>query len=282
MYADFSPFKNIELTDADFKKISTLIYKLCGINLQEGKKELVRARLGKRIREGRFPSFRDYYQYVIQDPSGHELVHFLDSISTNFTSFFREQPHFDYLRTEILPEWMTAKKGLNSRMRIWSAGCSSGEEPYSIAITLLEALENPAAWNIQILASDLSSKVLRVAQGGVYEKERIATLPVNLKKKYFLHGESGWQNYVRVKDSLKQYIEFKRLNLMEPFLFNEPFDCIFCRNVMIYFDKSTQTDLVNRFHNHLVEGGVLFIGHSESLAGILHRFQYVKPAVYRK
>ena len=271
-----------EMTDADFKKISGLVYDLCGINLNEGKKELVKARLGKRMRSGQFQSFRDYYQYVVQDQTGQELVHLLDSISTNFTSFSREQKHFDYIQSELLPALIARKKSNGNRILFWSAGCSSGEEPYSIAITLLEALPNLETCTLKILSTDLSSKVLKIAASGIYPHERIRTISPALTKKYFLKGENSWQGYVKVKEPLKKYIEFRRLNLMEPFSFPEPFDCIFCRNVMIYFDKKVQTSLVNRFYESLAKGGVLLIGHSESLTGIQHRLRYVRPAIYQK
>jgi chemotaxis protein methyltransferase CheR len=278
--AEIPQLQNVEMTDADFKKISSLVYDLCGIHLNDGKKELVKARLGKRIRGGGFPSFRDYYQYVVQDQTGEELVHMLDSISTNFTSFFREQKHFDYLRSELLPGLSSGKK--EKKIRFWSAGCSSGEEVYSIDITLLETLENPSAWDLKILATDLSSKVLKMAASGIYARERIQSIHLALVKKYFLRGQDPWQGYVKVKDVLKKYVSFRRLNFMERFSFPEPFDCIFCRNVMIYFDKRTQASLVNRFYANLTKGGVLFFGHSESLAGIQHPFRYVKPAIYQK
>lgn len=275
-------FKNIELTDTEFEKISRLVYDQCGINLSDGKKELVKARLGKRIRLGQFKSFRDYYQYVIKDPSGQELVHLLDSISTNFTFFFREQKHFDYLRSEFLPELMKRKRNNGSKLRFWSAGCSSGEEPYSIAITLLEAISNPLVWDIVILGTDISTKALKTAATGVYHKERVQPLSQALVRKYFLRGERAYQDYVKVKDHVRQYIQFKRLNLMEPFHLNETFDCIFCRNVMIYFDKKTQANLIHHFYERLGEGGVLLIGHSESLTGIPHPFNYVRPSIYKK
>ncbi len=280
MRAEISQLQNVEMTEAEFKKISGLIYNLCGIHLNDGKKELVKARLGKRIRSGHFHSFRDYYEYVVRDQTGQELVHMLDSISTNFTSFFREEKHFNYLQSELLPGLISGKK--EKKIRFWSAGCSSGEEVYSIVITLLETLENPSAWDLKILATDLSSKVLRMAASGIYAKERIRSIPPDLIRKYFLRGEDHWQDYVKVKDVLKRYVSFRRLNFMEPFLFPEPFDCIFCRNVMIYFDKRTQASLVNRFYENLTKGGVLLIGHSESLAGIQHPFRYVKPAIYQK
>jgi chemotaxis protein methyltransferase CheR len=272
----------LELTDTEFEKISRLVYEQCGINLSEGKKELVKARLGKRIRSSQFGSFRDYYQHVMKDDSGQELVQLLDAIATNFTFFFREQEHFAYLRSEILPGLMERKRSNGRELRFWSAGCSSGEEPYSIAITLLEEVKHPQGWSLSILATDISTKALKTAESGVFHKERVQSIPSPMVKKYFLKGDRNWQDYVRVKDHVKQHIRFERLNFMEPFHFKEPFDCIFCRNVMIYFDKKTQGDLVNRFYGSLEKGGFLFIGHSESLAGISHPFRYIRPAVYKK
>jgi chemotaxis protein methyltransferase CheR len=282
LYNQEQPVSEFQLTQADFEKFSRLVYEQSGISLHDGKKELIKARLSKRVRQGRFKSFRDYYQYVVQDDSGEELVFLLDSISTNLTSFFREPSHFDYLKNELLPRWKTARKGSDPQIRVWSAGCSSGEEVYSISITLQEGLEHPEQWKIKILATDLSTKVLKKAMAGIYEQDRIRKIPAPLIKKYFLKGDHQWREYVKVKNRLRDPVEFKRFNLMEPFPFKEPFDCIFCRNVMIYFDKKTQEILVNRFYQCLGPEGVLFIGHSESLTGIPHPFKYVKPAIYKK
>jgi chemotaxis protein methyltransferase CheR len=271
-----------EFTEADFIKISRLVYEQCGINLHDGKKELVKARLGKRIREGNFCTFRDYFDYVINDKSGEEMIQLLDSISTNFTHFFRENQHFDYLKNNFIP-FQKSRTGRNSKkVRIWSAGCSTGEEPYTIAITLLESLSLGSGWDLKILATDLSTKVLSTAQAGVYLREKVQSLSPDLVRKYFLRGENQWQNYVKIKPLVKSIVTFQRLNFMESFSFNEPFDCIFCRNVMIYFDKETRTHLVNRFYKQLEKGGIFFIGHSESLSGMEHPFHYVKPATYKK
>ena len=276
------PVSEFELTQADFEKFSRLVYEQSGISLHDGKKELIKARLSKRVRQGRFRSFLDYYQYVVQDDSGEELVFLLDSISTNLTSFFREQSHFDYLKNELLPRWTAGRKSRDPRIRVWSAGCSSGEEVYSISITLLEGLAHPEKWKIKIMATDLYTKMLKKAIAGIYEQDRIRNIPSALIKKYFLKGDHQWREYVKVKTMLRDPVEFKRFNLMEPFPFQEPFDCIFCRNVMIYFDKKTQETLVNRFYQCLDPEGVLFIGHSESLTGIPHPFKYIKPAIYKK
>ncbi len=271
-----------ELSDSDFAKISHLVYEECGINLHNGKKELVKARLGKRIRNGAFKSFREYYQYVVGDPSGQEMRYLLDAISTNFTSFFREPKHFEFLRSEFLPERIARNEKNGKKLRFWSAGCSSGEEAYTIAIILLETIPHSSTWDLKVVATDLSTKVLKIAEAGIYDFNRVQSLPPPWIKKYFLRGQDHWRNCVKVKSQLGQYIQFRRLNLMESFRFPEPFDCIFCRNVMIYFDKKTQTALVNRLHGCLEKGGILFIGHSESLTGIDHPFDYLKPAVYQK
>jgi chemotaxis protein methyltransferase CheR len=279
---NFNVSHSVDITDGEFQRIGRLVYDQCGINLSDGKRELVKARLGKRIRNGSFKSFQDYYQHVLNDESGQELVHLLDSITTNYTFFFREQRHFDCLRLEILPELIDRKKNDGRKLRFWSAACSSGEEPYSIAMTLLDAIEHPFGWDISILGTDISTKALKVAESGVYSKERIQSLPTSLIKRYFLKGESHWKDYVKVKDEVRRLVQLRRLNFMEPFGFHESFDCIFCRNVMIYFDKKTQADLVNRLYGCLDAGGFLLIGHSESLTGISHPFRYVRPSVYRK
>jgi chemotaxis protein methyltransferase CheR len=274
--------ETIELTETDFARFSRLVYDQSGISLHDGKKELVKARLGKRIRQGNFSSFREYYDFVVSDPTGEELIQLLNSISTNFTHFFRENQHFDYLKQEVIPA-LKKKMGHNLRkIRIWSAGCSTGEEPYTIAITLLETRDNTANWMPEILATDLSTKVLGCARSGIYERKKIQTLTQELTRKYFLRGENQWRDYVKVKPSVKNVVTFQRFNLMDTLTQKEPFDCIFCRNVMIYFDKETRKALVNRFYNNLEKGGHLFIGHSESLTGMDHPFQYVKPAIYKK
>ncbi len=282
MFPNQSNHQSPEFTEADFIKFSRLVYDQSGISLSESKKELVKARLGKRIRKGKFQSFGAYYNHVINDQSGEEMILLLDSISTNFTHFFRENHHFEYLKNQLVPQIKDRTGRAQKKIRIWSAGCSSGEEPYSIAITLLESLGPGHDWDLKILATDISTKVLTNAQSGIYLKEKIEALPTSLTKKYFLRGENQWQNYVKVKSPLKSVVQFQRLNLMDSFSFNDPFDCIFCRNVMIYFDKKTRENLVNRLYDHLEKEGVLFIGHSESLTGIEHPFIYVKPAIYKK
>jgi chemotaxis protein methyltransferase CheR len=272
-----------DLSDRDFSRLSALVYEKCGINLHDGKKALVRARLGKRLRQKGFQSFKQYYQFLVNEDSGDELIHMLDAISTNLTSFFREEKHFDFLVKEIFPTYQKARKGRRlTSLRFWSAGCSSGEEAYTLGICLLEYLENPASYDIRILASDISTKVLTKAMQGIYPESRVENVSHTMLRKYFQQGQGNRNGFFKVKPKLKNMVEFRRLNLMEPFPFNGTIHVIFCRNVMIYFDKKTQENLINKFYSRLVSGGFLLIGHSESLTGISHRFKYIKPTVYQR
>ncbi len=263
------------LSPREFDQITELAYRTCGIDLKNGKQELVQARLGRKIRQGQFGSFKQYYDHVVTDTTGEELIALLDALTTNFTSFLREPAHFDFLRRTIAP-------GLKDQIRIWSAACSTGEEPYTIAFSLLEELGTPAASRIHILASDISSRALAAAERGVYEAERFKEFPKDWLSKYLLRGSDRWEGWFRVKPPVRRMIEFRRLNLMETFRPSQLFHVIFCRNVMIYFNKKTQEQLVNRFAACLKPGGYLLIGHSESLTGVEHPYTYVKPAVYRK
>lgn len=272
-----------ELSVRDFNQFRSLVYEKCGINLGDGKIDLVRARLSKRLRQIGMNSFREYYRLVTEDSSGAELVCLMDAISTNLTSFFREKKHFDFMTDHILPG-ISGKpvSGQAREFRVWSAGCSSGEEPYSISISLNEFAESSPGFTFSILATDISTKVLDKAIAGVYDYERLAGMPTGTRNRFFLRGNGKMDGYVKVKPRLRKAVTFKRLNLMEPFPFRENFDLIFCRNVMIYFDKPTQEKLVSKYHESLRPGGHLFIGHSESLMGITHSFQYVQPTIYRK
>lgn len=273
--------KGYVLTDKDFDNFRKLIYKASGIYLNRSKKELVHARLSKRLRQTEFKSFKEYYQFVKKGDSGAELVHLIDAISTNLTNFFREPAHFKYLTKEVFPEIFAGPKS-SLRVRFWNAGCSTGEEPYSLAFTLLKHLHNPADLNVKILATDISTRVLQKAMSGVYAKDRLINIPGLDRKKYFNTVRQGKNGYYRVKDSIRDLITFRHLNLMEPFPFKEIFDVIMCRNVMIYFDRGVQETLVNKFYNCLKPGGYFLIGHSESLTRIKQPFKYMKPTIYRK
>ncbi|MEN6427681.1 MAG: protein-glutamate O-methyltransferase [Phycisphaerales bacterium] len=275
--------QEVALGEQEFRLISDLVYKHCGINLHDGKKELVRARLAKRLREGNFGNFSDYIRYVLEDSTGREFSILVDSLSTNLTKFFREDQHFEYLRSQFLPRVLAAKQGRHDlRIRGWSAGCSTGEEPYSIAITLLEAVAGKGRWDVKLLATDVSTRVLERAQEGIYEADRVEPIPLPLRSKYLVRKKERGRDLYEVGDTLHNMVLFRYLNLMEDWPVKGPLDFIFCRNVMIYFDKPTQGRLINRYYDLLASGGVLFTGHSESLTGIEHKFRYVQPTIYSK
>lgn len=271
-----------DLKDVDYERISRLVYEQCGINLHEGKKELVKARLGKRLREGNFQSFGDYYRYVTTNDGTAELISMIDSLSTNLTFFFREESHFDKLRNIIkLMVKTPSQERLSENLRIWSAGCSTGEEPYSLAMTVCESI-NGLSGDVKIMATDISTRVLQTAGNGIYGKERLKNVPPAILKKYFQMGSGSCEGQFRIKKIIRDMVQFSRFNLMETPPPNYRFDIIFCRNVMIYFDKGTQEALVSRFYHCLNKGGHLFVGHSESLTGLSHELKYVEPSVYRK
>ena len=260
----------------EFTQVRRMMHENFGVDLQ-GKEVLIEARLGKKMRELGHRSFRQYYEYVQQDKTGEALTAMVDALTTNHTSFFREPQHFDFLRTVVVPAW---KPG--SPLRIWSAACSTGEEPYSIAFTMLEAMGPSAADSLQILATDISSRVLSTASRGMYPASRFQSLPPDLLRRHLLKGFGEAEGQYLVKKEVRARIEFRRLNLMEDFSGVGMFPVIFCRNVMIYFDQPTQQRLVTRLAAQLEEGGHLLIGHAESLNGIDHGLQYVCPATYRK
>jgi len=271
----------MELKQADFQKISRLVYDQSGISLNEGKKELVKARLGKRLKEGNFTSFTDYYRYITTEEGQDELILMLDSISTNLTYFFRESAHFDKLQS-ILPPMMDDK--LHNRQRklqIWSAACSSGEEPYSIGIFARELLAEKAS-SVSILATDISTRVLKTAVHGIFPKDRMKNVSDPILKKYFQYGSGKRVGLYRIKEDIRSMVRFLRFNLMASPPSDFVSDIIFCRNVMIYFDKPTQEKLINRLYKTLNAGGYFFIGHSESLTGLNHLFKYIGPSIYQK
>lgn len=269
-----------DLSAKEFDRFRALIYEHSGINLTDDKRDLLRARLGKRMRQQGLASYDDYLKMIDRDKSGQEIIHLIDAVSTNVTFFFREQAHFDFLKTVVLPGIRKkAGPGGRSRIRFWSAGCSTGEEPYSLAMTvspLIEAMGN--RWDLKILASDISTKVLTKAKLGVYSRTTVKGLNQTHIDEFF----TGGNGTLMVRPEIKSLITFARVNLQKKFPFRGPFDVIFCRNVMIYFDQATQERLVAKFYDYLTPGGFLFIGHSENLSMVRHQFSYVKPAVYRK
>jgi chemotaxis protein methyltransferase CheR len=266
----------IELEKVHFEKISQMVYRLTGINLHPGKQELVKARLTKRLRVLGLKSFDEYIEYLEDDNPDGELMALIEAMTTNKTSFFREHQHFDYLCRQIVPRIR------NRKIRVWSAGCSSGEEAYSTAILLNETIPDIALWDIRILATDLASRMLACARKGIYDTRSLQDLPPLLISKYLKCIKTSPVKRYQVIEPLRRQVHFARLNLMGEWPMRGTFDVIFCRNVMIYFDKRTREQLINRFWKLLKPGGHLFVGHSESLASSQHKFRYVQPAIYMK
>jgi chemotaxis protein methyltransferase CheR len=272
-----------ELRDGLFQRFSQLVYERCGINLHAGKKALLQARLNRRLRQTGIGSYEEYFKLITSEENTGEFIHFLDSISTNLTYFFREPQHFDFLDKVALPELIAKKqKERDSKIRIWSAGCSTGEEPYSLAMCMLGHLQEPGRWDLRILATDISTRTLELASNGVYSEEKVQKVPASLRQINFnkLACSNGRPEYA-IAPHVKRLVTFHRLNLKDPYPFSGRFDFIFCRNVMIYFDKKTQQELVNRMTAFLTRGGYFYVGHSESLTGLVHKLTYVRPAVYQ-
>lgn len=252
------------LSTKEFKFICSLVYDNTGIVLDERKREMVYRRLMRRTRELRIGSFSEYCN-LLGAANSDELPSFINAITTNLTSFFRENHHFEYLAQTFFPEHM-AKFSASKRLRIWSAACSTGEEPYSLAITLMNAMGTSLAnWDAKILATDLDTEVLTTAKNGVYKIDRIKDLSLDMRKRWFRKGKGEHNNLVRVDPALQQLITFKQLNLLTDWPVRGPFDVIMCRNVLIYFDKETQRKLVSRYFELLRDGGLLILGHSESI-----------------
>ncbi len=271
--------REFEYTQADFDYIRKLVYDISGINLSDVKKDMVYSRLARRLRALGLPNFASYCKYLDSHRSD-ELVNAINAITTNLTHFFREHHHFETLKNEVLPELIT-KKPRGSRLRIWSAGCSTGEEPYSIAMTVRDAMPNFKSWDAKILATDLDSNVIAHCNDGIYDVKRIEPVDEKLVRKWFKPIPDN-SNKVKVSSELASDITFKVLNLMEHWPIRGPFDVIFCRNVVIYFDKPTQQKLFKRFYDLLAPGGYLFLGHSEQLGPIQKQFEALGKTSFRK
>lgn len=270
------------ISDKEFTQIRELVYSRFGINLTEQKRALVTGRLNKVLREGGYETFQSYIDYIKDDDSGTSLSLLVDRISTNHTYFYREPEHFKYFSSTVMPHIIQSQQNrAQKQLRIWIAGCSSGEESYMLAMLVREAL-GPAisTWDIGLLATDISTVALGKAENGLYTEENIAHMPVNMKNKYFSKtGDGGFQ----VKDTVRNMITHRRMNLMRPqFPFKGTFQVIFCRNVMIYFDQQTRDTLLRKFAKFLDPGGFFFIGHSETLGRSNNHFSYVMPAAYRR
>ncbi|MBT3354383.1 MAG: protein-glutamate O-methyltransferase CheR [Candidatus Scalindua sp.] len=273
------------LSDKEFEMFRSLIYDTCGISLGISKKELVKARLTKRLNKTGIKTFNEYYNFVTKiDKSGKELIQLLDHISTNKTDFFREKKHFDFLNTNLLPALISSKEqSRNRKLRIWCAASSSGEEPYTLAMTVFNHIKPNNGWDVKILATDISTRILQKAMDGTYKMDLLNDVPPGIVSSHFSKVLVDNANCYMAKPHLKDIITFRRFNLMtEQFPFKHPFDFIFCRNVMIYFDQETQNTLVKKFYGCLPKNGYLFIGHSETLSKTDNDFKYKQPAIYQK
>ena len=274
------------MTGREFTRLSEFISDHCGIKMPPGKKTLLESRLQKRLRTLGMGSFNEYCDFIFQGPEGaSELVLMIDAVTTNKTDFFREPVHFTFLTDTVLPEFEQKRTiGKNQRFMVWSAGCSSGEEPYTLAIVLSEFAMKYPGFPFTIMATDISTKVLDKARLGIYDEGVISMMPLSLKQKYFLRSKNRDKGQVRVVPALRSIIQFQRLNLMdERYPIPEAsLDAIFCRNVMIYFDRETQNRLLNRYCRYLKPEGYIFLGHSETVHGFDLPLTRIASTIYRK
>jgi chemotaxis protein methyltransferase CheR len=268
------------LGDVDFQFLREFVLEHCGISLGDHKRQLVQGRLLRRLRALKLDGFGAYCDVLRRDPQG-ELGELSSAISTNVTSFFREMHHYDLLVDELLPRWLAANRG--GRLRIWSAGCSTGEEPYALAMVLAEAMDKLGSTvDAKILATDLSPQALEAARKGVYALDRLGGVSDERRKRWFLRGEGAYAGLACIHPRLRELVTIQPLNLLHPWPMQGPFDAIFCRNVVIYFDKPTKQRLFARYADMLETGGYLFLGHSESMYGLSEDFDLVGRTAYRK
>ena len=277
--SSLAEMRDFVLTDKEFNQIRKLVIEHTGISLSDAKRNLVYSRLSKRLRKLNIESFGSYIRLLETSAGKDELVNFTNAITTNLTSFFREKHHFDFMKSDVLPNLLKVNAD-SKQIRIWSAGCSTGEEPYSIAMAIRELISESQNWDIRILATDLDTNVLAHAKAGVYALERIEGLSKLRRKQWFLRGKGKQTDFVKVRPELKSMISFRKLNLMEPWPIKSQFDIIFCRNVVIYFDKPTQKVLFKRYHEVLKSRGHLFIGHSETMFKVSEDFKLIGNTTY--
>jgi chemotaxis protein methyltransferase CheR len=273
-----SSFREFAFTDDHFNRLRCLVNLHAGISVSDSKRELIYSRLSRRLRHLGMDNFEGYCR-MLEEGDACEVPQFVNAITTNLTSFFRESHHFDYLADKVLPGLME-RKSKTRQLRIWSAGCSTGEEPYSIAIVIRECLKNIDEWDIKILATDIDSNVLEMAEKGIYPDEKINGLSLDRLQTSFRKGIGSNLGFVKIVPKLKQMISFRQLNLMDSWPMRGLFDIIFCRNVVIYFNKQRQKILFDRFSDSLDPKGFLFVGHSESLFDICKKFDLVGKTIY--
>lgn len=267
----------IYLTDQEFQAITAYIKENYGVNLTK-KRPLIEGRLSNYIAGLGYDNYMDYFEFAKSDKIGDEMVNLINKLTTNHTYFLRENEHFDFYKDTVLP-WVDKSLKVKD-LRIWSAGCSSGQEPYTLSMITQDYLgAESSLWDHTILASDISDKVLTTAKAGIYSREEFSDVPQQWVKKYFVpKGE----HYYTVSEAMRKSVAFRNFNLLSPFNFKKPFHTIFCRNVMIYFDIPTKNQVIDKFYDALLPGGYFMIGHSESLSSCKHNFKYIKPSIYQK
>ena len=272
-----------KLSDEDFKKLSEFIYSEYGIRMPPVKKVMLQSRLQKRLRELSITSFKEYVKYVFsKEGQDNEVIHMIDVVSTNKTDFFREPIHFEYLANSVVPEFLESTQGRRP-MKIWSAGCSSGEEPYTIAIILNECREKNRYFDFSIFGTDISTRILNSAIEAIYKENRVDEIPLTYKRKYFLKSKDRTNPTVRVISELRNKTYYARLNFMDPtYNISETFDVIFCRNVLIYFDREAQEKVINKLCTKLKTGGYFFLGHSESITSMKVPLKQIRPTIFIK
>ena len=276
-----SKTREFEFTRRDFDFLRKVSNSRTGIVVSDDKFDMFYSRLSRRVRLLGLKDFSEYCDLISNEKEEREVLELVNALTTNLTAFFRENHHFEYLTHTLVPEFLQRNRG-SRRLRIWSAGCSTGEEPYSLSIALRESLPETGGWDVRILATDIDSAVLAKAADAIYPIERVAGVEQGRLRRWFQRGRGARSGMVRLKPEIKSLIEFHQLNLIQEWAMSEPMDAIFCRNVMIYFDKKTKAKLVERYANTLCDGGYLFIGHSESLFNLTDCFELIGNTVYRK
>lgn len=271
------------LSNDDFKRLSTFIYKEYGIKMPEVKRTMLQSRLHKRLRELNMTNYKDYVDYVFsKEGQDNEVIHMIDVVSTNKTDFFREPVHFDFLHSNVLPELLRSERP-NRLIKLWSAGCSSGEEPYTLAMSMCDYMMEHPGFDFSILATDISTRILKSAVEAIYKENRVEMLPIQIKKRYLLRSKDRTNPTVRIIPELRRRVTFQRLNFMDN-TYNVPdnLDIIFCRNVLIYFDRDTQEKVINKLCTKLKPDGFFFLGHSESITNFNVPLRQLKPTIFRK
>ncbi len=272
-----------QLTNEEFDKLSRFIYKESGIKMPPVKRVMLQSRLQKRLRELNMSNFKEYCEYVFsREGLNNEIIHMLDVVSTNKTDFFREPVHFEFLQGVVLPEFI-GQRSTNRTIKIWSAGCSSGEEPYTIAIVLAEFAEQNLGFDFSILGTDISTQILQKAIDAVYKEDRVAIIPLELKRKHLLRSKDRANPTVKIGPHLRKKVRFARLNFMDSqYDIAETFEVVFCRNVLIYFDRETQERVIAKLCEKLRVGGYFFLGHSESIMNMTLPLKQIKPTIFQR